>query len=657
MQRLIKSAQVLATIILGFSVSTLALAQEPDPDWGTRTLRQLRSEAKAAPSVATLVNYAFTPNVIPDSATGNVRLSVRMTGPLPSKVQLASQWGVTYDLIDAGASGDLVAGDGVYSTLIPVSQILSRRVANDIYRVFVGFVDVYEGATRNARYNALAQVRGNELPGIAVRSLSSTVQVSPNVLNLSVPSLYRTHDVATPSITDITKLAFTVLPDQYDFLNIVFDRAQVENRYHYAAYNATTGIGIPTFDQRLAHGSSGKLLGVSVFPGATFFDGASTGFIHETGHQWVSFLKNASLTSGTPHWSTSTMASGVMGHSIPGSGAGGSFGCGLTPEGTGLRTKALPNDRVQTYNPLDLYLMGLVAVDEVPDQWVVTDSNFGTNWQTLCDGRLLTTGLERLTINDVIAVNGPRSPAFANSQRTFRMATIVVSDGLLSADAMSFYDYFAKRMELREQVLARDGLAVNQSVPFFVATNGRGALVATVDPALAVPTKVAAVEYFNAQLNYYFLTSRANEQALLSSAPGWATTGQSFQMLANPAPELSGNVRFYFDQIAKNGTRGSHFYSLNPSDIATLRALNPTNARVAKLPIDEGVDSFAYRPIGSGLNALCAAGTLPVYRLFRGGVRFPDDPNHRFTTSKTIYDQFVAAGWDGEGVNFCVPAS
>ena len=78
MQRLIKSAQVLATIILGFSVSTLALAQEPDPDWGTRTLRQLRSEAKAAPSVATLVNYAFTPNVIPDSSTGNVRLSARL---------------------------------------------------------------------------------------------------------------------------------------------------------------------------------------------------------------------------------------------------------------------------------------------------------------------------------------------------------------------------------------------------------------------------------------------------------------------------------------------------------------------------------------------------------------------------------------------------
>lgn len=657
MHRWLKSARVLAAVAFGFSASTFALSQEPDPFWGVRMLRQLRAEAKAAPSVATLVNYAFTPNVIPDNATGNVRLSVRMTGPLPSKVQLASQWGVTYDLIDTGANGDLVAGDGVYSALIPVSPILLRRVTSDIYRVFVGFVDVYEGASRSGRYNALAQVRGNELPGIVVRPISSTAQVSPNILNLSAPSLYRTHDVATPIITDITKLAFTVLPDQYDFFNIVFDRQQIENRYHYAVYNVTTGIGLPAFDQRLAHGSTGKLQGVSVFPGATFFDGANTGFIHETGHQWVSFLKNASLVSGTPHWSPSTMASGVMGLSIPGSGAGGSFDCGFTPEGTGLRTKALPVNRVQTYSPLDLYLMGLLAAEEVPDQWVVTDSNFGANWQTLCDGRLLTTGFERLTIANVVAVNGSRVPAFANAQRTFRSATIVVSDGLLSADAMSFYDYFAKRMELREQVLARDGLFVSQSVPFFVATTGRGALVATVDPALVFATKVAAVKYFNAQLNYYFLTTRTNERALLDSSPGWAPTGQSFQMFANPAPEVSGNVRFYFDQVAKNGSRGSHFYSINPSDIALLHGQNPGNARIAKLPFDEGVDSFAYRPIGSGLNATCAAGTLPVYRMFRGGARFPDDPNHRFTTSKAIYDQFVAAGWDGEGVNFCVPAS
>jgi hypothetical protein len=38
-------------------------------------------------------------------------------------------------------------------------------------------------------------------------------------------------------------------------------------------------------------------------------------------------------------------------------------------------------------------------------------------------------------------------------------------------------------------------------------------------------------------------------------------------------------------------------------------------------------------------------------------MRFPSDPNHRFTASKLVYDQFVVAGWDGEGVNFCAAAN
>ena len=223
----------------------------------------------------------------------------------------------------------------------------------------------------------------------------------------------------------------------------------------------------------------------------------------------------------------------------------------------------------------------------------------------------------------------------------------------------SFYDYFAKRMELRETVAIHEGFSKGLSAPFFVATGGRAAVIATVDPNIPLANKVTVVEYFNSQLSYYFLTSRDNEKALLDTAPGWAKTGASFPMLANPAAEASGNVRFYFDKIAKSSTRGSHFYSINASDIALLHAANPTNANIARLPVDEGIDSFAYRPTGSGAgaSASCAAGTAPVYRLFRGGTKFPDDPNHRFTTSKATYDQFVALGWDGEGINFCVPAN
>jgi len=39
--------------------------------------------------------------------------------------------------------------------------------------------------------------------------------------------------------------------------------------------------------------------------------------------------------------------------------------------------------------------------------------------------------------------------------------------------------------------------------------------------------------------------------------------------------------------------------------------------------------------------------------MFRGNARFPDDPNHRFTTDAATRDQFVAQGWDDEGIAFC----
>jgi hypothetical protein len=48
----------------------------------------------------------------------------------------------------------------------------------------------------------------------------------------------------------------------------------------------------------------------------------------------------------------------------------------------------------------------------------------------------------------------------------------------------------------------------------------------------------------------------------------------------------------------------------------------------------------------------CAAGTVPVYRVFSNRA----DANHRYTTSRTIRDQMVASGWvaEGDGPDFVV---
>ena len=173
------------------------------------------------------------------------------------------------------------------------------------------------------------------------------------------------------------------------------------------------------------------------------------------------------------------------------------------------------------------------------------------------------------------------------------------------------------------------------------------------DPSLGAKQMV---EYFNAAFNYYFITSKKDEQDLLDKTPaaGFVRTGQTFFVAGAPGNGLSPVTRFFFAQIAKTGTRGSHFYTVFDSDVQALRALNPNNTQTPQLPFNEGVDSYVYQPtMSNGKGIACAAGQVPVYRVFRGNARFPDDPNHRFTTDTTIRDQFVAHGWDDEGVAFC----
>lgn len=165
----------------------------------------------------------------------------------------------------------------------------------------------------------------------------------------------------------------------------------------------------------------------------------------------------------------------------------------------------------------------------------------------------------------------------------------------------------------------------------------------------------ALTEYFYAPLSYYFMTSRPAEKTLLDNAAGWSKTGGLINVLPSGVSGAAPLTRFFFDQIARQKTRGSHFYTLVDSERAALTAANPDNTPAPGKPFNEGVDSYAFRPLTEGIGGTCAPTQRPVYRAFRGNQRFPDDPNHRFTTDLALYNQLVAQGWDGEGVKFCVP--
>ena len=163
-------------------------------------------------------------------------------------------------------------------------------------------------------------------------------------------------------------------------------------------------------------------------------------------------------------------------------------------------------------------------------------------------------------------------------------------------------------------------------------------------------------EYYYAPFDYYFLTGRQDEFVALDAAAGWSRTGSEF---VTPTSSTNGEKsvsvrRFYFDKVARNQQRGSHFYTLLANEITTLKALNPSNTPAPGKPFDEGEGFRAYVAQEDGS---CLNDTVPIYRLFRSSARFPDDPNHRFVSSIAMYNDLVSKGWTGEKVVFCVLAT
>ncbi len=280
------------------------------------------------------------------------------------------------------------------------------------------------------------------------------------------------------------------------------------------------------------------------------------------------------------------------------------------------------------------------------------DSSYGANGYTILPGdarcspasdRTVATGDERGAFIAVFPCSGGVG---TDSRYTAYRAARLDTTGLIDS---TFSGSIATDLVL-DLAVSSDGGAVSV---FGRWTSGPATSVVGYRLLPASPlSSMSLVEYRFAPLDYYFITARRSEQALLDGTSGWNRTGEVIPAYQTDAASRFPLTRYYFDRVAKSGTRGSHFYTALDAERALLDSQNPANTLAVAKPFNEGTDGYALEPI---TETSCPAGSQPVYRLFRGNNRFPDDPNHRFTTRRSIYDDFVARGWDGEGVKFCAP--
>ena len=189
-------------------------------------------------------------------------------------------------------------------------------------------------------------------------------------------------------------------------------------------------------------------------------------------------------------------------------------------------------------------------------------------------------------------------------------------------------------------------------------------------PSAVIPAtnnaQSAMVEYWNPQLDFYFMTSREDEKSLLDNVVDssanrlWYRSSYWFKTDSFSSATTSSISRYFAAGAAKNGSRGSHFYTALNSDRAAITAsgLERFTLNCQGLPngtfCNEGIDSYVAIPIGTGPSARCLAGEIPIYRVFRGAPRYVNDGNHRYVTNASVYGYMVnELGWNGESVNFC----
>lgn len=162
---------------------------------------------------------------------------------------------------------------------------------------------------------------------------------------------------------------------------------------------------------------------------------------------------------------------------------------------------------------------------------------------------------------------------------------------------------------------------------------------------------VTLTEYYFGALDYYFLTGRAGDKAVLDTRPEWTRTGNEIKLYAAANTDTLPLERHFFSNVARAGSRGSHFFTASPTDQVLLAEVNPTNLPQDAKPFLEGVEGYAVPRDATGA---CPAGTTPVYRAFKGPPRYVDDGNHRLSTNLAQHQDMVnRLGWIDEGIVFC----
>ncbi len=208
---------------------------------------------------------------------------------------------------------------------------------------------------------------------------------------------------------------------QWQFIQPVYVGANQMQEYPPAEITETNGHNVAAYSHQLAERTSnGKI---------PPYDYAMSQIGHEMGHRWSAFVSakvgNETIVLGPTHWARGLQAPVAFPYQRPVEAS--AMGGGVWQDNFDGTYTQLDDDYyvpATGWSYLDLYLMGLIAPSEVPDFFILrnlTAAGRDANGHPIFKG-----DRTKVTIQDVIAVEGPRLPDVDHSQKKFNTGMVVV---------------------------------------------------------------------------------------------------------------------------------------------------------------------------------------------------------------------------------------
>lgn len=150
---------------------------------------------------------------------------------------------------------------------------------------------------------------------------------------------------------------------------------------------------------------------------------------HEMGHRWAAFVSakvgGETIPLGPVHWARGLQAPVAFPYQRPTEAS--AMGGGVWQDNFDGTFTQLDDDYyvpATGYSYLDLYLMGLISPAEVPDFFILR--NLVSAGKDANEHPIFRADRTKVTIQDVIAVEGPRSSDVNHSQRNFNTGMVLV---------------------------------------------------------------------------------------------------------------------------------------------------------------------------------------------------------------------------------------